>query len=153
MVKSMSPRKLIFRVVTALSAMLLYTNEKTSAWLAASFLAVNALIRGFFAGISLWLMKKLDPETMDEYERSQKLAQVLFSAPSETTVQNTELKLLAAGYKIRNHAANAEDWTDDHSRALEAIGDALLNECGWPEPKVHEKLKEIVESIDGLEYG
>lgn len=149
----MSFRKLLFRIVTAISATLLTINERTTAWIAASFIAVNALIRGFFAAISIWVMNALDPETMAEYERSQELATLLFSSPSETSIQNTELKLLDAGYKVRNHAKDADSWTDDHSRALEAIGDALLNECGWEEERVHDKLREIVESIDGLEYG
>ena len=148
----MTPRKMLFRIVAAISAVLLYSNEWLTNRLAASFIAVNRYIRKFFAAISLWIMQKLDPETMKSYELSQELLSRT-AIPSETRIQNTELKLLEAGYKVRNHARDTGEWSDDHSEALNAIGDALLNECSWPEPKVHEKLKEIVESIEGLQYG
>ena len=149
----MTPRQLIFRIVAALSAGLLLFNQKGAAWIAASFLTVNGWFRGIFAALSLWIMRGLDSEAMDRYEQEMEMIEALQSGPSEATVQNTELKLLDAGYKIRNHAQETGDWTDTHTEALQAIGDALLNECSWPEPKVHAKLKEIVESIEGLSYG
>ena len=54
---------------------------------------------------------------------------------------------------MRDHAKDMGDWTEQHSDALEAVGNALLNECDWEEESVHQYLKQIVESIEGLEYG
>ena len=107
------------------------------------------------------IMWALDAEMMKEHERSQQRqadmmakAMGLFEpeAQTETARMNIELKLLEAAYKVRNHA-QASDWSDEHTQALEAVGDALLNECGWEEERVHDKLREIVESIEGLQYG
>ena len=63
-----------------------------------------------------------------------------------------ELKLLASASQVRDHAKSMGDWTDHHSDAIEAIGEALVGELGWEEDHVHQYLREIVESIDGLEY-
>jgi len=66
--------------------------------------------------------------------------------------QQIELKLLSSASKVRDHAQETGDWTDSHTDALNAIGDALLTQMGWDEEHVHQYLAEVVESIDGLEY-
>jgi predicted transcriptional regulator len=63
-----------------------------------------------------------------------------------------ELKLLTGASQVRDHAREMGDWTEQHSDAIEAIGEALVGELGWEEGHVHQYLREIVESIDGLEY-
>lgn len=70
----------------------------------------------------------------------------------ELKAQNIELKLLASASKVRDHAVETDDWTDHHTQAIEAIGDALLNECNWEEEHIHNYLREIVQSVDGLTY-
>ena len=61
--------------------------------------------------------------------------------------------LLASANQVRDHARETGDWTDRHTEALNAIGDALMMEAGWEEDSVHQYLKGLVESIEGLEYG
>ena len=78
----------------------------------------------------------MNPETADQLHR-----------------QGLELKLLASAQQVRDHAKETGDWTGQHTDALNALGDALINETGWEEESVHVYLKELVESIDGLEYG
>lgn len=70
----------------------------------------------------------------------------------ELKAQDIELKLLASASKVRDHAVETNDWTDHHTEAIEAIGDALLNECNWEEEHIHNYLREIVQSVDGLTY-
>ena len=73
--------------------------------------------------------------------------------PSELEMQNMELRLLASAVQVRDHAKKTNDWTDRHTEALNAVGDALIVEAGWEEDAVHQYLRSLVESIDGLEYG
>ena len=67
--------------------------------------------------------------------------------------QQMELKLLTSATQVRDHAAETGDWTEQHSEAINAIGDALIVQMNWEEDAVHQYLREVVESIDGLEYG
>ena len=121
----MSPlRNLLFKAVTALSAFLLQSNEWLVTFLTTLFVGVNAAIRSFFASISLKLMTALDPVTMAAYEKMSQIGDPS-AEPSDTMIMNIELKLLEAGYKVRNHAQNV-GWTEEHSEALGAVGDALL---------------------------
>ena len=53
----------------------------------------------------------------------------------------------------KEHALETGDWTDQHTIAIEAIGNALLNECNWEEEDVHRYLREVVETDTGLSYG
>ena len=64
-----------------------------------------------------------------------------------------ELKLLNSASQVRDHAKETGDWTDNHTEAIMAIGNALIAELNWEEDHVHQYLREVVESIDGLEYG
>ena len=72
--------------------------------------------------------------------------------PEELTRQSTELGLLQSSYKVRDHARETGDWTDHHTEAIEAIGTALLLDIGWEEEAVENHMREVVESIDGLQF-
>ena len=60
---------------------------------------------------------------------------------------------MSSASQVRDHARETGDWTHQHTEAMNAIGDALIAEIGWEEDYVHQYLKSLVESIDGLEYG
>ena len=100
-----------------------------------------------YAGHS-W-MKLIDSQRLDVYSTLLAPSQ----DPGELQQQSMELRLLASASQVRDHAKETDDWTDRHTEALNAIGDALIVEAGWEEESVHRYLKEVVESIDGLEYG
>lgn len=79
---------------------------------------------------------------------------ILAAQPSkESEMQRLELSLLASAQQVRDHAQTNDDWTEGHTDAINAIGDALIGEAGWEEDDVHVYLKDVVESIDGLQYG
>ena len=88
---------------------------------------------------------------------SQKLAiyeKILEAQADQSDEQHTvELGLLASAYKIRDHAQATGDWTEGHTDAINAVGEALVVESGWAEEATHTYLRSIVESIDGLQYG
>ena len=97
-----------------------------------------------------FLMGLIDQEKIKAYDEYVEAA----SAPheqNELQSQQTELNLLSAASQVRDHAKESGDWTDSHSEAIEAVGNSLL-ELGWEEECVHQYLKQVVESIDGLTY-
>lgn len=99
------------------------------------------VIRKAFGHTFYFLVKAVDKERIEAAEQL-----------VELKAQNIELKLLASASQVRDHAVETDDWTDQHTEAIEAIGDALLNECKWEEEHVHSYLREIVQSVDGLSY-
>ena len=133
-------RGLAFKIVT-----------QTSAWLIWLITFVNTVSLKVVGNIGYFLMNLIDKKRVEMY--SQLLEGFEQPGMSELESQAMELRLLASANQVRDHAKETEDWTDRHTEALNAIGDALISEAGWQEDSVHQYLKGLVESIDGLEYG
>ena len=133
-------RGLAFKAVTQTSAAIIWVIGLISA----GALKVVGTV-GYF------LMKLIDEKRLAVYE--QMMEQSVYGEPSELEAQGMELRLLASANQVRDHARETKDWTDRHTEALNSIGDALMSEAGWEEESVHQYLKSLVESIDGLEYG
>lgn len=133
-------RKFAFKLVTQLFALQIAAIQTVSGFL---LMAVGRV--GYF------LMKTIDPQSLALYEKLQETPE--FGEPTELERQNIELRLLTSAVQVRDHAKSTDDWTDRHTEALNAIGDALMIEAGWQEDSVHQYLRSLVESIDGLEYG
>ena len=133
-------RGLAFKIVTQASASLI--------WLI-NF--VNTVSLRVVGSIGYFLMNLIDKQRVEMYT---KLIEGM-EEPGRTELESQamELRLLASANQVRDHAKETEDWTDRHTEALNAIGDALIQEAGWEEDSVHQYLKGLVESIDGLEYG
>ena len=95
-----------------------------------------------------FLMNAIDPTLLKTY------SSILDENENGEALENQqlELKLLTGASQIRDHAAETGDWTDRHSEAIAAIGDALIEQMDWEEDAVHQYLREVVESIDGLVY-
>lgn len=131
-------RKLAFQIVTQLFAFIIVAIQKTS-----------QTLLGAVGTVGYFLMKTIDPKTLALYEQ----LNAGENEPNELEQQNMELRLLASAVQVRDHAKETDDWTDRHTEALNAIGDALIVEAEWEEEAVHQYMKSIVESIEGLEYG
>ena len=67
--------------------------------------------------------------------------------------QQTELDLLASVTKLKEHAISIGEWTDQHTEAINAVGNALLNDCDWDEEHIHQYMRGVIESVPGLQYG
>ena len=131
-------RTFLFNAVTQTSAVMIAIVQRS-----------GILLTTLIGNTGYWLMKKIDSKRLGMYEKLLEAAE----GSSELESQTMELRLLASANQVRDHARETEDWTDRHTEALNAIGDALMFEAGWEEESVHQYLKGLVESIDGLEYG
>ena len=112
---------------------------------------ISSFLLRVVASVGYFLMKAIDSKCLAAYEQMQRSLES--PEPTELEMQSMELRLLASAVQVRDHAKSADDWTNYHTEALNAIGDALMVEAGWEEESVHQYLKSLVESIDGLEYG
>ena len=131
-------RSLLFNVVTQAFASVI--------WLINSS---NTVLLKMVGNTGYFLMKAIDADRLNVYEKLMEAQE----GSSELESQAMELRLLSSANQVRDHARENDDWTDRHTEALNAIGDALIVEAGWEEESVHQYLKSLVESIDGLEYG
>jgi len=132
-------RSFLFKAVTQTSAVLI----GLTGWL--NFTALKVI-----GNVGYFLMKLIDAKKVKSYEKLIEASEV---EGSELESQAMELRLLSSANQVRDHARETDDWTDRHTEALNAIGDALMVEAGWEEESVHQYLKSLVESIEGLEYG
>ena len=141
--------KLLFNVVTFLGANSMRAIGTLCNLLSSAIEHIGGWSIKLIAVVSYQLMQKLDPEQM------RMMAQLTAAQeqPDIIGMQQTELRLLGAANSVKEHAETTGDWTDQHSEAIEAISNALLNECSWEEDDIHGYMKRLVESIDGLEYG
>ena len=132
-------RALLFNLVTKVSASLIWLIS----W-------INQFALKVVGNVGYFLMKLIDDKKVKTYE---KLLEATEDGGSELQSQAIELRLLSSANQVRDHALETADWTDRHTEALNAIGDALMVEAGWEEESVHQYLRSLVESIEGLEYG
>lgn len=108
-----------------------------------------AYCSGIVCGFITWLVANIvrilltiiDPQRMKHAES------VLEQAPI-----NNELEILATVNKIKEEALQRRRWTDDHTSALNQLGYRLYHECEWSEASIHAYMKDVVESIPGLQY-
>ena len=118
-------------------------------WIHSKFLFVHVFFYGLarvaMASVGYFLLNLID-------KKKTVAAEELVENAQELKLQQLELRLLAAASQVRDHAEETDDWTDQHTEAIAAIGDSLLNELGWEEDNIHQYLREVVESIDGLTY-
>ena len=63
-----------------------------------------------------------------------------------------ELEILGAVTAIKEDALDKKKWTEQHSMALNVLGNRLFNECDWDEERIHDYMRRVVESIPGLGY-
>lgn len=108
----------------------------------------SRLLCSAYGNIGSFVLSRIDKRRLQTYKILLENAE----KPSETSNTQLELKLLASASQVRDHAQETGDWTDHHTEAISAIGEALVMELDWEEDYVHQYLKEVVESIEGLEY-
>lgn len=63
-----------------------------------------------------------------------------------------ELEILSAITKVKEDAIERKFWTEDHSTALNVLGNKLFSECNWDEDRIHDYIRRVVESLPGLSY-
>ena len=130
-------RKLLFNLIAAIGAGLIVALQ-----------TINQFLVGLVALVSQQALKLIDSTRLSAYEQLSEAPE----EPSELRLQGLELRLLASANQVRDHAKAMGDWTEHHTEAIEAVSEALVAELGWEEESVHQYMKSLVESIDGLEY-
>ena len=101
-----------------------------------------SLIREVICNVFYFAAKAVDRKNIEAAEQRYQLKS-----------QQTELNLLSSASKVRDHAIENDDWNDYHSHAINAIALALINECDWEIQHVHNYLRSVVETVDGVSYG
>lgn len=139
-------RNLFFNIVARITYSLIRVVDVFLGWPAAFLQLLTDSTRTTIAVAGVSLMTTIDPAQAKAVESEAS------TEPGELESQGMELKLLQAAYRVRDNAVETGDWTEDHTEAIEAIGTALLLEMGWEEEFVHNHLKSVVETIDGLQY-
>jgi len=139
-------KKILFETVTFLTYGSIWLADRIFGLPAGVLMACQAFVRKSVATFGYWFMKRIDPTKC-------KLAEAEAETdPAELKRQDMELKLMQSSYKVRDHAKETGDWTEHHTHAMEAIGNALLLDMGWDEDSVNDHIKSVVESIDGLSF-
>jgi hypothetical protein len=110
-------------------------------WFADQSLNLGIFLQTLIAKVGYTTLKLFYKNNLEEAERI-----------IEATAVNTELTLLSKASELKDHAVSIGDWTEHHTVALNAIGNALLHECDWEQKDVHTYLKRVVESVPGLTY-
>lgn len=137
-------KNLAFQIFTRLTYGLIWFSDRFFAVPVAAMLWLQQSARISVATAGYWLMKKIDEPRCKMIEAEAE------TDPEELSRQGMELKLMESSYKVRDHAKETGDWTDHHTEAIEAIGNALLLDIGWDERAVEQHMRSVVESIDGL---
>lgn len=92
------------------------------------------------ANISKFCLYIVDKNRLETIQASNDQSEIL-----------TEFQVLAMVEKVKQDAI-ANDWTNQHSMAIQQLSARLYHECEWPLHKIHSYMKSIVESIPGLSY-
>lgn len=139
-------KKFLFNGITRHTYALIWFSDRFFSFSAAIPMTLGKAARVSVANFGYFFMNAIDPIRC-------KTAELENSAdPEELKIQSMELQLIDSSYKVRDHAQQAGDWTDQHTEAIEAIGNALLLEVGWDEESVEHHMRNVVESIDGLSF-
>ena len=139
-------KNFLFETTTRFTYALIWFSDRFFAFPVALLVWLQQTARVSVANVGYFFMKRID-ETRCKVAEAESEAD-----PIELKTQSMELKLLESSYKVRDHAQETGDWTDHHTEAIEAIGNALLLDIGWDEQSVEQHMKSVVESIDGLEF-
>ena len=112
--------------------------------------AIATTIKKILGTLGTFLMFALNRELL---ETAAKQAEEQEASATDLQSQTMELTLLTTASELRDHAKENGGWTARHEVALENIGMTLIYQFGWEEESAHQFIKEIVESIEGFEYG
>ena len=138
-------KSFLFETTVRITYFLVWAIERLGAVAVFVPLWITHKLKWLVATIGHAIMMTLDSEKVDAVEQEAEME-------SEAKAVNDELSLLTTAGKVRDHAQETGDWTDYHTEAINQIGEALLNHCEWEEEAVHQYLRGVVESIEGLEY-
>jgi len=135
-------KQLLFKVVGTTFATLLQLNMAIGAAIVGAIAGCFNVISDVMRFASKSLMRAIDAKQFEYFEQ-------LAGQQEELG----ELHLLMAARRVKEDAMNAQVWTVGHTLAINRIAGALHANCGWEPPRIHQYLRDVVESIPGMAYG
>ena len=111
-------------------------------WLADKTLSFGIFLQETVATFGMWTMNMLYKDKVEEAEQQ-----------IEAVAVKVELMLLSKISELKDHAVEIGEWTDHHTVALNAIAQALIDQCNYSKDDAHMFCKRVVESVPGLTYG
>jgi len=129
-------KNFLFQVVAQVSAFFIQLNQR-----------VAITLNSFIGRTAYVLMAMIDRQKLSLYEQI-----AVTEGDQELVLQQTELNLLNAASQVRDHAKATDEWTAQHTEAINSIAESLMLHFDWEEDYVNQYMKEVIESIDGLEF-
>lgn len=102
----------------------------------------------FFNGVN-WIIQSIGAQLMTIVDKDR------FEHAKTALAQLPELKeldLLMAASKVKDDAIKNRTWTVNHTIAMNQISNALYAQCRWEPARIHQYLKQVVESVPGMVY-
>jgi hypothetical protein len=134
-------KELLFRTTGVVIGSLISANTFVGNTAIALIAFVSNAINEVFRAVGKWLMHGIDSERLEHIELAQDQYDDL-----------TELNLLMQANRVKEDAMRSRVWTMVHTMAINRIGSALHNNCGWEPVRIHGYLRQVVESIPGMIY-
>lgn len=117
---------------------------KASDWIGSILIQLIVVISGLHrAAIGKFCASALNLTDKDRLDKA--------VAELEAKAADMELKVLAAGIRIRDHAISSEGWTHSHTEAIEAVGNTLINQFQWDQQAAHEWIQRVVDEVPGVD--
>ena len=139
--KPLAVRNLLFDLVGRSCMIYAGASDWIFSRLANALLVSSVWVKIRVASIAMALLVLIDAERVKEEQEEIKDER-----------DRSELGLMQAAVKLKDHALEIGTWTDNHTMALNDVGYALVEECGWTEERSHEYLSSIIETIPGLDW-
>lgn len=135
-------RSFIYDSIGRICVLFAGVSDWTSNLIVLAVVKMNSFAKVNFAHFCMWLLMRVDGKRVKEEKQA-----------NENEKTQLELVLMQSAIRIKENALDGDDWTEEHSEALNMIGLRLIYECDWEPAAVHRYFKPLVESVEGLDYG
>jgi len=135
-------RSFIYDSIGRICVLFAGVSDWTSNLIVWAVVKTSSFAKVSFAHFCMWLLMRVDSKRVKEEKQA-----------NENEKTQLELVLMQSAIRVKENALDGEDWTEEHSEALNMIGLRLIHECDWEPAAVHRYFKPLVESVEGLDYG
>lgn len=135
-------RSFIYDSIGRICVLFAGVSDWTSNLIILAVVKINSFAKVSFARFCMWLLMRVDGKRVKKEKQA-----------NENEKTQLELALMQSAIRVKENALDGEDWTEEHSEALNRIGLRLIYECDWEPAAVHRYFKPLVESVEGLDYG
>jgi len=134
-------KKILFDTVAFIGKGIINVLRESGELLAYGIESVFNFFVWIFAQVFRFTLWLIDKERVDHAE------QVI-----DQFTMSRELEILGAISHVKQSALDSKVWSENHSKALNILGNRLFQECDWEEDRIHDYMRRVVESIPGLGY-